>query len=351
MAAAGMQAVMKLAPGPGATLCGTARPEPGPGEVLIRVAAAAICGTDSHIYDWNAWAQGAGLKIPGVIGHECSGEVVASGEGVAGYAAGDHVSVETHIPCGTCYQCRTGDQHICANLRIFGLHTDGCFAEYAAVPAVVARRIPPEIPLETAAAFEPAGVALHGVERGAVAGSDVAVVGCGPIGLFAILFAKAFGAARIFALDIAPGRLALAEKVGATKTIHPGETDAVKAVSDATNGRGVDVVLELSGSGPALRSSFGYLRKGGRMVVMGLPGADVPLDVARGIVFKEATILGVHGRHMWRTWTMLEGLVTAGRAVLEPVLTHRLPLSGFRRGFELSRGGDAGKVLLLPRGG
>lgn len=345
-----MLAVMKLQPGPGASMCTTARPDPGQGEVLVRVAAAAICGTDNHIYEWNAWAQGAGLKIPGIIGHEFSGEIVALGAGVTDLAMGDHVSVETHIPCGRCYQCRTGDQHICANLRIFGLHTDGCFAEYAAVPVVVARRIPKEIPLETAAVFEPAGVALHGVERGAVAGANVAVIGCGPIGLFAILFARLFGAARIFALDVAPGRLALAEKVGATNLIHPGETDAVRSISDATHGRGVDVTLEVSGAGGALKSSFGYLRKGGRMVLMGLPGGDVPMNVARDIVFKEATILGIHGRHMWRTWAMLEGLVAAGRADFGPILTHRLPLAEFERGFALSRSGDAGKVLLLPQG-
>ncbi len=346
-----MLAVMKLQRGPGASLCTTERPEPGRREVLVRVAAAAICGTDSHIHEWNAWAQGAGLKVPGVIGHECSGEIVALGAGVTDLAVGDHVSVETHIPCGRCYQCRTGDQHICADLRIFGLHTDGCFAEYAAVPAAVARRIPGEIPLETAAAFEPAGVALHGVERGGVAGADVAVVGCGPIGLFAVLFARIFGAARIFALDVAPGRLALAENVGATILIRPGEVDPVKAISDATHARGVDVILEVSGAGEALRSSFGYLRKGGRVVLLGLPGAEVSLDVTRDIVFKEATILGIHGRHMWRTWAMLEGLVASGRADFGPVLTHRLPLSEFERGFALSRGGDAGKVLLLPGGG
>jgi len=345
-----MQAVMKLQPGPGATLQRVDRPTPGHGEVLVHVAAAAICGTDIHIYEWNAWAQGANLKVPGIIGHECSGEVVALGPGVVELAVGDHVSVETHIPCGKCYQCLTGNQHICANLKLFGLHTDGCFAEYAVVPVVVARRIPKEIPFETAAVFEPAGAALHGVERAAVAGAEVAVIGCGPIGLFAILFARVLGASRIFALDIAPGRLALAEKVGATALVNPAETDAVKAVLDATHGRGVDAILESSGAGAALRASFGYLRKGGRMVLLGLPGGEVPLNVARDIVFKEATVMGVHGRHMWRTWTMLEGLVAAGRADFTPVLTHQLPLAAYGHGFELSRGGDAGKVLLFPRG-
>ncbi|HEY3366587.1 MAG TPA: L-threonine 3-dehydrogenase [Symbiobacteriaceae bacterium] len=346
-----MQAVMKLQAGPGATLREIEQPKPGPGEILVKVMAAAICGTDIHIYDWNPWAQGANIKVPGTIGHECSGEVVAVGSGVTGFRPGDHVSVETHIPCGVCYQCLTGDQHICANLKLFGIHTDGCFAQYTVVPAAVAWRLPDTISFEQASVFEPAGVALHGVERAAVAGANVAVVGSGPIGLFAALFARVLGAAKVFALDIAPGRLALAEKVGATTVINPAEADAAKIILDATGGRGVDAIIESSGSGAGLRSSFAYLRKGGRVVLLGLPGGDVPLNVAKDIVFKEATIMGVHGRHMWRTWTMLDQLVSSGRADLSPVLTHRLPLADFDKGFALSKGGDAGKVLLLPNGG
>lgn len=346
-----MLAVYKSDVAPGASVREVEIPSPGPGQILIRVAVTAICGTDIHIYEWNRWAAGANLKVPGIMGHECSGEVVALGPGVAEFAHGDHISVETHIPCGQCYQCLTGSQHICAQLKLFGLHTDGCFAEYALVPVSVARRLPREIPWETAAVFEPAGVSLHGVERGVVGGQDVAVVGCGPIGLFSILFARALGAARIFALDIAPGRLALAEKVGADVLINPGEEEPARRVLDATRGRGVDLVLESAGSGMALRSAFGYLRKGGRMVLLGLPSGDVPLDISREVVFKEATLMGVHGRHMWRTWSMLEGLVGSGRVDFTPILTHRLPLAQVDQGFALSRQGGAGKVLFLPRGG
>jgi threonine 3-dehydrogenase len=345
-----MQAVVKLQPGPGASLREVDRPAPGAGEILVRVRAAAICGTDSHIYEWNPWAAAAGLKVPGIIGHECSGDVVQIGPGVSGLTVGDHVSVETHIPCGTCYQCQTGNQHICSNLKIFGLHTDGCFADYAVVPAVVARHVPGSIPWEQAALFEPAGVALHGVEKGAVGGCDVAVIGCGPIGLFAVLFARVMGAVRIFAIDIAPGRLALAEKVGATEAVNPKGSDPVQAILRATGGRGVDVVLESSGSGIALQQGLGYLRKGGRAVLLGLPGGDVPLNIARDVVFKEATVMGVHGRHMWRTWNQLEGLVATGRADLASVITHQIPLVEFEHGFELAKGGASGKVVLLPEG-
>lgn len=343
-----MKAVLKLKPGPGATLQEVDRPEPGPGEILIKVAATAICGTDIHIYEWNDWAQNAGLKIPGIIGHECAGEVMSPGPGVTELAGGDHVSVETHVPCGLCYQCLTGDQHICSKMKIFGLQTDGCFAEYAVVPAKVAWRLPDTIPWAQAALFEPAGVALHGVEKAVVGGKDVAVVGCGPIGLYTVQMARVMGAARIFALDVAPGRLALAERVGASKVINPTETDSRRAILDATGGRGVDVIFESSGNGAALQAAFAYLRKGGSVVLLGLPSGEVPLHVARDLVFKEATVMGVHGRHMWRTWTMLQALVADRRVDLSQVITHRLPLTEFDRGFHFSRGGDAGKVLLLP---
>lgn len=346
-----MRAVFKLQPGPGATLRTVELPRPGSGEVLIKVAAAAICGTDIHIYEWNDWAANANLKVPGIIGHECGGEVVAVGPGVSSLAVGDRISVETHIACATCYQCLTGSQHICQRLKLFGLHTDGCFAEYAIVPEKVAWRLPAEIPWEQAALFEPAGVALHGVERVGVAGCDVAVVGCGPIGLYAVQMARALGAARVFALDIAPGRLALAERVGATVALNPAEVDAPGTILSATGGRGVDAVIESSGSGGALRGSFAYLRKGGRVALLGLPSGDVGLNISRDLVFKEATVIGIHGRHMWRTWTMLQGLVAGGRVDLAQVVTHRLDLGDFDHGFELSRQGGAGKVLLLPNGG
>lgn len=346
-----MKAVFKLQPGPGATLRTVERPTPGPGEVLIKVAAAAICGTDIHIYEWNEWAANANLKVPGIIGHECGGEVVALGPGVTSLAMGDRIAVETHIACGSCYQCQTGSQHICQRLKLFGLHTDGCFAEYAIVPEGVAWRLPAEIPWEQAALFEPAGVALHGVERAGVAGCDVAVVGCGPIGLYAVQMARALGAGQIFALDIAPGRLALAAQVGATQVINPAATDAAEAILAATGGKGVDAVIESSGSGGALRAAFAYLRKGGRVALLGLPAGDVPLNIARDLVFKEATLIGIHGRHMWRTWNMLQGLVATRRVDLTQVVTHRLDLEAFDQGFALSQTGGAGKVLLLPGGG
>lgn len=323
-------------------------PEPDASQVLIRVSAAALCGTDLHVYRWNAWARNAGIRLPVVMGHECCGEVVAVGEAVAGLTPGDKVAVETHIPCGACLQCLSGEQHICHNLKLFSIHTDGCFAEYAAVPGVCARKIPAEIPCRVGAVMEPIGTALRGVLECRVAGASVLVTGCGPIGLFAVASASTLGAARIIASDISPDRLEIARRMGAHRALDPGGEDLVEAVRADTGGYGVDVIIEASGSVPAIQQAFRCLRKGGRAALIGLPDGPLELEIGREVVFKEAKIFGIHGRAMFDTWTRMENLLVSGKLDVRPAITHVLPLDRWREGIDLALSGKGCKVVFEP---
>ena len=323
-------------------------PKCGPGQVLIKVQSAALCGTDMHIFEWNAWARSVGIELPYIMGHECCGDVEAVGEGVTAVKVGDKVVGETHIPCGHCYQCMNGEQHICANLKMFGIHTNGCFAQYAVIPAVCARPIPREISCDIGAVMEPLGTAVRAASELLVAGANVMVLGCGPIGLFAVAAALSMGAAKIFATDISPARLEIAQIMGATQALNPLTQDVAQIVLAKTGNFGVDVVIEASGNVEALKDSFRYLRKGGRMALIGLPGKPIELELGREIVFKEAKIIGIHGRKMFETWTQMENMLAAGKLDVSPVITHKLPLNKWQQGVELAKNGEACKVIYHP---
>ena len=323
-------------------------PEYGPKEVLVRVRSAALCGTDLHVYNWNHWAQGAGIHLPVVMGHECCGDVVAAGSEVKGIKVGDKVVAETHIPCGECYQCKNGEQHICNNLRMFSIHTDGCFAEYTVMPAACTRKIPQEISYDVGALMEPIGTALRAIDTTQVGGRNVVVVGCGPIGLLAVAAAAALGAAKILAIDISDYRLSVAEKMGADRILNAADMDIVQTVLDSTEGYGADVVIEASGSIQGIKQSFRFLRKGGRVALVGLPDKPVEFDLVKDIVFKEAKIIGIHGREMFRTWTQMENLLVSGKLVVDPVITHVLPLTQWQEGIDLAKTGQACKVIYHP---
>lgn len=323
-------------------------PAYGPADVLIQVRAAALCGTDLHLYDWNAWAQGAGVVLPQILGHECSGEIAAIGNQVTGLAVGDKVAVETHIPCGVCRLCQDGQPHICQNLRLFGVHTPGCFAPYAVVPAVCARRLPADLPYDIGAVMEPLGTAFRAALTAQAGGAAVAVSGCGPIGLFAVAAARYLGASCVMAIDVSATRLALAKQLGADITINPAQTAVTPAVRSVTGGYGADAIIEASGNAAAVAGTFDFLRKGGRLVLVGLPDRPVSLDVGPQVVFKEAKIIGIHGRHMFATWTALENALASGRLAVEPVLTHRLPLARWQEGIDAAKSGVACKVIYHP---
>lgn len=345
-----MNAVVKTTNGPGAELKRVPVPEIGPDDVLIKVKATTICGTDLHIYEWDPWAESRFLP-PQVFGHEFSGIVVEIGENVTQVEVGDHVSAETHIVCQACPQCQTGQSHVCTNTKILGVDIDGCFAEYVKMPARNLWRNDKSLPFDRASIMEPMGNAVHTVLSGAVAGKSVAVIGCGPIGIMATAVAKATGAASVTALDLNDYRLQLAERMGADCVVNSGETDPVTYVKNLTDGYGVDVVLEMSGHPRAIQQGFEMLTNAGRMSMLGLPTKPVEIDVTNQIVFKGATVHGITGRRMFETWKQTAGLLQSKRVDLEPLITHRLPLSRFEEGFELMKNGKSGKVVLLPEEG
>ena len=339
-----MQAIVKQNRAPGLKVTTVPKPSPGPGEVLIAVRHAGVCGTDLHIADWNAWAEGR-LQPPLVVGHEFAGEIVAVGGGVAELRTGQLVTAEGHIVCGHCLQCRTGNSHICKNTRIIGVDRDGAFAEYIAMPAT--NVLPLDgIPTTVGAVMDPMGNAFHTVLTADISGSTVFVVGCGPIGCFAVGIARAAGAAKVIASDVNAKRLALAKRMGANVTIDATRDDVVRAVLAETGGEGADVVCEMSGVPSALHQAFAAVRLGGRVQLLGIPNGEVPVDFAREIIFKGITVYGVIGRKMYETWHQMRRYLAAGLVDPRPVITHQFPLAKIDDALNAIRSGDAGKIIL-----
>jgi len=342
-----MQAIVKERRAPGLKVATVPKPSPGPADVLIAVRHAGVCGTDVHIADWDAWAESR-IRPPVVVGHEVAGEIVAVGDGVSGLKPGQLVTAEGHIVCGHCLQCRTGNGHICKNTRIIGVDRDGAFAEYIVMPAT--NVLPLDgIPTTIGAVMDPMGNAFHTVLTADIPGSTVFVVGCGPIGCFAVGIARAAGAAKVIASDVNATRLALARRMGAHVTIDAGRDDVVQAVLAETGGEGADVVCEMSGVPSALHQAFAAVRLGGRVQLLGIPKGQVPIDFATEIIFKGITVYGVIGRKMYDTWHQMRRYLTAGLLDPRPVLTHQFPLAKIDEALAAIRSGDAGKIILeLP---
>jgi threonine 3-dehydrogenase len=339
-----MQAIVKDRPAPGLNVATVPAPRVGPGEVLIAVRHAGVCGTDLHIADWDAWARGR-VRPPLVVGHEFAGEIVAVGEGVTELAPGQLVTAEGHLVCGHCLQCRTGNAHICRNTRIIGVDRDGAFAEFIAMPA--SNVLPLDgIPTTVGAVMDPMGNAFHAVLTADIPGSTVLIVGCGPIGCFAVGIARAAGAARVFASDVNATRLELARRMGAHVTINAARDDVVRTVLGETGGEGADVVCEMSGVPSALHQAFAAVRRGGRVQLLGIPREAVPLDLAAELIFKGVTVYGVIGRKMYETWHQMRRYLTAGLFDPRPVITHQFPLAQIDQALAAIRSGDAGKIIL-----
>ena len=339
-----MQAIVKPSRAPGLKVTTVPKPVPGPGEVLIAVRHAGVCGTDLHIADWDHWAEGR-IKPPLVIGHEFAGEIEALGDGVTGLRKGQLVTAEGHIVCGHCLQCRTGNSHICKNTRIIGVDRDGAFADYIVMPTTNVLTLG-GIPTEVGAIMDPVGNAFHTVLTADIPGSSVFIVGCGPIGCFAVGIARAAGATKVIASDVNPKRLALAEKMGAHVTINAAKDDVVKTVLGETDNEGADVVCEMSGVPSALHQAFGAVRLGGRVQLLGIPKGDVPINFADEIIFKGITIYGVIGRKMYQTWHQMRRFLISGQFDPRPVITHKFPLAKIDEALAAIRSGDAGKVIL-----
>lgn len=344
-----MLAVVKPEAKSGAEIRQVPVPKYGPTDVLVKVKVAAVCGTDLHIYDWDPWAQNR-IKPPLVPGHEFCGNVVAVGDKVTSVKEGDFVSAEMHVACGKCYQCRIGEAHICQNVTIIGIDSDGAFAEYVVIPESNIWKIDPAIPAEYAAVLDPLGNAVHTVLSGEIAGQSIAVIGCGPIGLFAIAVARACGASTVFALEVNEHRRGLANKMKADVVIDPSKEDAKKIVLEHTNGTGVDVVAEMSGNGNAIRQGFDILRMGGRASLLGTPTKPVELNLADAIIFKGAVVHGIHGRRMYKTWYQMNELLKHGRLDLSPAITDKISMKDFNQGMERLKTGAASKILLYPNG-
>jgi threonine 3-dehydrogenase len=318
-------------------------------DVLVRVTATSICGTDLHIDGWDRWSQGR-IKPPVTLGHEFCGIVESVGEDVSAVRPGDFVSAEMHLNCGHCHQCRLGEAHICQNLKIIGIDMDGAFAEFVKIPATNIWKLDAAIPEHYAAILDPLGNAVHTVLAGAIAGQTVLVTGCGPIGLMSIAVAKACGSSTVFATETNEHRRAMAEEMGADHVLNPACEDPVKKILDATGGTGVDVLLEMSGQPAAIQQGFKALRAGGRASLLGIPTENVPLDLVQDVIFKGATVQGIYGRRMYGTWVQMTALLKAGRVNLEPLFGERLVLDNFEAAFAKLHSGMAGKILMYPNG-
>ncbi|WP_019242224.1 MULTISPECIES: L-threonine 3-dehydrogenase [Bacillus] len=316
-------------------------------EVLIRVKATSICGTDVHIYKWDQWANKR-VKPPYIFGHEFSGVVIEIGSSVSSVSVGDHVSAETHIICHNCLQCLEGLGHICRNTKIIGVDQPGCFAEYIAVPEQNVWKNPKDLTFEVASIQEPMGNAAHTVLTGEIVGKSVAIIGCGPIGLMAIAISKAAGASQILAIDVNEYRLQLAKQMGATSLINSLTVDAVQKAEQITHNQGVDVICEMSGHPQAIKQGFEMVANGGRVSILSLPEEPVALDITNQIVFKGLNVQGITGRLLFKTWNQVSRLIRSKQVDVLPLLTHSYPLEEFKKGFDLMLSGNCGKVILYP---
>jgi threonine 3-dehydrogenase len=339
-----MQAVVKAHAAPGIEFREVPVPVPGPGEVLVRVQAASVCGTDLHIFNWDPWAQGR-INPPLIPGHEFSGSVAGVGRDVTAVKEGDFVSAEMHVACGKCLQCRIGQAHICQHVKILGVDASGAFASYVLIPETNIWKLSPSIPRDWCSLLDPLGNAVHTVLAGSIAAQTVLVTGCGAIGLFSIAVAKACGAAKVFAIEVNAHRRTVAAAMGADLVLDPSTDNVEEQILAATSGTGVDVLLEMSGHPAAIRQGFALLRTGGRASLLGIPSRPLEIDLARDVIFKGATVQGINGRKMYETWFQMESLLASGKLNLEPVITHRLKLSEFAQAMEFLKSGEAIKVV------
>ena len=317
-------------------------------EVLMKVHATAICGTDMHIYNWNEYASTRMKNLPMVFGHETAGEIVEIGKNVIGYQIGDRISTETHIPCNHCRQCKIGNRHICENMRVFGVTDSGAFAEYAVIPKDCIVRLPDAVTYEMGSMLEAMGAGVHGVERAQVKGKTVLVSGCGPIGLMAIGACKAHGASKIIACDVFHEKLEIAKTMGADVVVNSEEEAIIDRVRQETDGSGADTAIDITGSGKAIVAGLRALAKGGTMVSVGLPNGEIPINLTEDIIYREIVYTGVSGRRMFETWDdCLQILQTDGFS-LAPVIGGVYHFEAFEEALAAIRSGVPGKMILVP---
>ncbi len=338
-----MKALVKSKGERGLWLEDVAEPEIGINDIRIRVLYTGICGTDLHIYEWDAWAQ-ATIPVPLVIGHEFVGEIVEVGSNVADFSAGDLVSGEGHVVCGRCRNCLAGRRHLCAHTQGVGVNRAGAFAEYIVLPMTNVWRHSAAVAPEVAAIFDPFGNAVHTALAFPVLGEDVLVTGAGPIGIMAAAVARHAGARHVVITDLNPYRLALAEKLGVTRAIDPRKTTLAEVQQDLGMQEGFDVGLEMSGNGSAFRDMIGNMSHGGKISMLGIPAEEMAINW-RQVIFNQLTIRGIYGREMYETWYKMTVMLESGLDI-SGVITHRYGWRDFEQGFEAMRTGNSGKVLL-----
>ena len=338
-----MKSLVKAHSEKGIWLEDTSKPEVGHNDLLIKIRKTAICGTDMHIYNWDEWAQNT-IPVPMVVGHEYVGEVVGMGEEVAGFQVGDRVSGEGHITCGHCRNCRAGRRHLCRNESGVGVNRPGAFAEYLVIPAFNAFKIPDNISDDLASIFDPFGNAVHTALSFDLVGEDVLITGAGPIGIMAAAVAKHVGARHVVITDVNPYRLALAEKMGASRAVNVSNTNLKDVMNELGMTEGFDVGMEMSGVPSAFRDMLNNMNNGGKVAMLGIPPQDVAINWNE-VIFKGLTIKGIYGREMFETWYKMASLIQSGLD-LTPIITHQFPVDDFQKGFDTMGSGESGKVIL-----
>ena len=338
-----MRAIAKLSPGPGLSLTEVPVPTPGVNDVLIKVKKTSICGTDIHIYNWDAWAEKT-IKTPMVIGHEFVGTIAAVGANVVGFQPGDLVDGEGHIVCGLCRNCLAGRRHLCKDTKGVGVNRDGAFAEYLCIPASNAVHVDPSIPLDVLSCFDPLGNATHTALQYDLVGEDVLITGAGPIGCMATAIAWQAGARKIVVTDVNPDRLALAARMGATRTVDVSKEKLPDVQREIGMKEGFDIGLEMSGNPVALNTMIDNMAHGGRIALLGIMPGAAAVDWNK-VVFNMLTIRGIYGREMYETWYKMTSLIQRGLDI-SPVITHRFHSTEFQTAFDLMRSGRSGKIIL-----
>ncbi|MFZ3263044.1 MAG: L-threonine 3-dehydrogenase [Terriglobales bacterium] len=338
-----MKALVKSKRSPGLWLEDVPEPEIGINDVKVRVLLTGICGTDLHIYEWDAWAQSA-INVPMVIGHEFVGKIVAVGSNVSDFRVGELVSGEGHVVCGRCRNCLAGRRHLCAHTQGVGVSRPGAFAEYIVLPMSNIWKHSEKIKLDIAAIFDPFGNAVHTALSFPVLGEDVLVTGAGPIGIMAAAVAKHAGARYVVITDVNPYRLELATKVGVTMAVDPRKTSLQEVQQKLGMREGFDVGLEMSGNASAFRDMLVNMSHGGKIAMLGIPAEQIAIDWNK-VIFNMLTIKGIYGREMYETWYKMTVMLESGLNI-EPVITHHFPWQEYEKGFAVMHTGNSGKVIL-----
>ena len=338
-----MLALVKDKPGPGLVMQEFPIPQPGVNEVLIKIKKTSICGTDLHIYNWDEWAA-AHIKTPRIIGHEFVGEIAALGSQVSGFTPGERVSGEGHMVCGSCRNCLAGRRHFCPHTLGVGVDRDGAFAEYLAIPAGNVWRCSPDIADDIISCFDPLGNAVHTALSFDLTGEDVLITGAGSIGIMATAICRHVGARHIVVSDMNPYRLALAAKMGASRTVNVREQTLDTAMYELGMKEGFDVGLEMSGSADAFVDMVEHMFNSGRIALLGFLPASTQINWSR-LILKGLTIKGIYGREMYETWYKMSSMLQSGLDI-SPVITHRFDVRDFEQGFAAMNSGESGKVVL-----